>query len=122
MSICERDGCPDPGQGNHYHCGRCNSAEMTSMMGHYTSSDGGKTWHFTCKEEDIVKEKDMGRSMSFDGEEGYFLTVEEYEELQEHTEEDEKLEELEIENSNLREAISQAYEQARDLKALLGNA
>lgn len=122
MSICERDGCPDPGQGNHYHCGRCNSAEMTSMMGHYTSSDGGKTWHFTCKEEDIVKEKDMGRSMSFDGEEGYFLTIEEYEELQEHTEEDEKLEELEIENSNLREAISQAYEQARDLKALLGNA
>ena len=85
------------------------------MLGHYTSEDGIH-WVFTCEE------KDLGRSMSFDGEEGYFLTVEEFEELQETTEEAERIEELETEVANLREVISQAYDGAHDLKYLLGNA
>lgn len=115
MHVCDRKGCPQPNHMNHYHCGRCSSPEVTSMLGHYQSDDG-KTWNFTCKEED------MGRSMSFDGEEGYFLTVEEFEELQESTEEDERIEELETEVSNLREVISQAYDSAHEMKYLLGNA
>lgn len=115
---CERKGCPTPSQGNHYHCGRCVSPDVTSMMGHYKSDDG-KNWYFTCEE------KDLGRSMSFDGEEGYFLTTEEYEELQENENAEEyreRVEELEAEVSNLRETVSQAYDSAHDLKYLLGNA
>lgn len=85
------------------------------MLGHYQSEDGIH-WVFTCEE------KDLGRSMSFDGEEGYFLTVDEYDDIQEKTEEAEKIEELEAEVANLKEVISQAYDSAHDLKYLLGNA
>ena len=85
------------------------------MMGHYRSNDG-KTWYFACKE------KELARSMSFDGEEGYFLTVEEYEDFQEREEENEEIEALQIENANLREIISEAFNQAHSLKYLLGNA
>ena len=115
MHFCNRKGCPTPTQNNHYHCGRCDSSDVTSMMGHYRSDDG-KTWYFTCKE------KSVAVPMNFDGEEGYFVPHYEYDELKEKDEENERIEELEIENSNLREAISQAYDQAHELKALLGNA
>lgn len=44
---------------SHYHCGRCHSPEVTSMMGHYTKIAGYKNgkpilmdeWGFTCDPE-----------------------------------------------------------------------
>lgn len=56
--------------------------------------------------------------MSFNGDEGYFLTEEEFEELSEG----EDVEELRTEVENLRYVISQAYDHAHDMKYLLGNA
>lgn len=55
--------------------------------------------------------------MSFNGDDGFFLTEEEFEELSEGGSE-----ELRETVENLREVISQAYDSAHDLKYLLGNA
>ncbi len=35
ITECPREGCPDPENLNHYHCGVCGSPEITSMMGHF---------------------------------------------------------------------------------------
>ncbi len=34
VSTCDRPECPNPGHLNHWHCGRCQSPEITSMLGH----------------------------------------------------------------------------------------
>lgn len=56
--------------------------------------------------------------MTFNGDSGYFLTEDEFEELSEG----EDVEELRTELENLRDVISQAYDQAHDLTYLLDNA
>jgi len=51
---------------SHYHCGRCHSPEVTSMMGHYTNFAGWKDgkmitldeWGFTCDPEFQKKRED----------------------------------------------------------------
>ncbi len=47
---CDRPGCLGQNHGNHYHCGRCTSPKVTSMMGHYV---GGE---YTCRPEDLPPE------------------------------------------------------------------
>lgn len=42
---CER--CGEWVRGSHYHCGTCDSSELTSMMGHYWRDADG-TWRFHC--------------------------------------------------------------------------
>lgn len=60
----------------------------------------------------------MAISMSFNGDSGYFLTEDEFEELSEGGD----AEELRQTVENLRDVISQAYDSAHDMKYLLGNA
>ncbi len=60
----------------------------------------------------------MPITMSLNGDSGYFLTEDEFEELSEGG----SVEELRTEVDNLREVISQAYDSAHDMKYLLGNA
>lgn len=64
----------------------------------------------------------MPKSMTFDGESGYFVTFQEFEKLTDTDERDERIEYLEIQVSNLRDAISQAHTMAGDLEYHLGNA
>lgn len=33
--VCFNETCPFPYHGNHYHCGRCDSGEVTGMTGHW---------------------------------------------------------------------------------------
>lgn len=48
---CDREGCTSDAT-NHYHCGRCTSPAVTSMMGHYRSDGRGNEW-YTCRPEDL---------------------------------------------------------------------
>lgn len=36
---CDREGCPEPTQLSHYHCGHCTSPKITSMYGHYIGGE-----------------------------------------------------------------------------------
>ncbi|APC46381.1 hypothetical protein HWB05_gp119 [Streptomyces phage BRock] len=47
---CRKRGCMLPVRHPHYHCAHCDSADVTSMMGHYRSDDA-VTWYFTCDKE-----------------------------------------------------------------------
>lgn len=58
IRTCFREGCPTPYNNQHYHCGRCSSVDITSMLGH-SQSDDGKTWYFTCEEKDIAEVDDV---------------------------------------------------------------
>jgi Zn finger protein HypA/HybF involved in hydrogenase expression len=50
---CERCEIDLTQEGSHYHCGRCKSKDVTSMMGHYTKLSGETEWSFKCKPEDL---------------------------------------------------------------------
>lgn len=43
--------CNEDYGGSHYHCGRC--GRVGSYQGCYGSHDGGNTWGFSCKPEDV---------------------------------------------------------------------
>lgn len=63
--------------------------------------------------------------MSFDGEVGYFLTMEEYDYLRAKAtgqEQSDYTKDLEIENQNLRNAITEAYAGLTTIRYDLGNA
>lgn len=49
LPVCERCGATLMG-GSHYHCGQCDSLEVTSMLGHY--SWGKMTCQMTPEELD----------------------------------------------------------------------
>lgn len=119
MISCTRDNCPTPKQSNHYHCGRCTSPAITSMLGHYSRDENGIET-FSCKEEDKIVT--YGVEMSFNGDRGRFLTEDEYDELTEESEGQEELEELRMELNNLRQHIAEAKDHAHELYYHLGNA
>lgn len=64
---CDRVGCPDPeATGTHWHCGRCESPALTSMMGHYRRDPGpaGREW-YTCAVEDLPAAVTMAEQLQY---------------------------------------------------------
>jgi ribosomal protein S27AE len=47
--VCERCGETLYG-GSHYHCGRCDSKDVTSMMGHHYWNIGSQSYEYRCHE------------------------------------------------------------------------